>query len=229
MSFDISGHAFLLIWCVFFICEEAKAIIGWDNIKELIRTEEYNRIKAGQQGTSGDAALGETSLNVLSDEEFAELKTRYNVYNVPAKIVLMFMTMLCMLWDLMILMTSVYFHVMVEKVLGGLIAAFTWFVIYRGLYKSVSFIGLPGNGLFKYNFESKSTTPYAKASSQASSSSNSSSSTSSKARAAGSGQGRQRAKEPDDIPKFLGMPLYALQKGKKATDKKSSENLNASS
>src|SRR5437868_3074502 len=28
-SFDISGHAFLLMWCVLLITEEAKAILGW--------------------------------------------------------------------------------------------------------------------------------------------------------------------------------------------------------
>jgi hypothetical protein len=36
-AFDISGHTFLLIYCNLILMEEAKAILGWDGIKDTIR------------------------------------------------------------------------------------------------------------------------------------------------------------------------------------------------
>jgi len=203
-SFDISGHSFLLIWCIFVITEEAKAIIGWDGIKDMIRNEEHNRSKPGDRNVQPD-----TPLNTLSDEELFELTVNYEKFDVPAKVALIVMTCLSIIWDIMILMTAIYFHVMVEKVIGGLFGVLSWFLVYKVLYKNVSFIPVPGQGLFKYSFEKPLATTAGKYSSQTSPSASSS-----KSKDSSSSSTRQKAKEIDPTPKFLGMPMYALRNAK---------------
>ena len=41
--FFFPGHAFLLIWNNLFILEEAKAYLGWERIKDMLRNEEHKR------------------------------------------------------------------------------------------------------------------------------------------------------------------------------------------
>ncbi|CAL8069277.1 unnamed protein product [Orchesella dallaii] len=201
-SFDISGHAFLLIWCIFFITEEARAIIGWDNIKDFIRHEEHNRGSALRVGSISTDTFEETPLKGLTDGEFEELKQNYGKHDVIAKIVLVGMTFLTLLWDLMIIATALYFHVMIEKVIAGLIAAVMWFAIYRGFYTLEVSPGLPGSGLFKYS----DVKPAAVAATPKPSTSLGKGSSTAKV--------NKPASLPDDVPKFMGMPLYALRKRK---------------
>lgn len=42
-GFDISGHCFILIYSSLVMIEEAKAINGWERIKDYIRDEKYAR------------------------------------------------------------------------------------------------------------------------------------------------------------------------------------------
>lgn len=42
-GFDISGHVFILIYSSLVLIEEARPIIGWDNIKEHLRIEDHYR------------------------------------------------------------------------------------------------------------------------------------------------------------------------------------------
>lgn len=207
-SFDISGHAFLLIWCIFFITEEARAIIGWDGIKDFIRHEDHNREKALQYGASAPDTFEETPLKALTEEEFEKLKENYGKYNVIAKIVLVGLTLLSLLWDGMILATALYFHVMIEKVIAGLIAGFMWFILYRGLYLLELSPGMPGSGLFKYNEAKPTAVPNSAPSKPYFASPKPSSSSSARP------SHRPKETPADDLPKFLGMPLYALRKRK---------------
>jgi hypothetical protein len=204
-SFDISGHSFLLIWCVFVITEEAKAIVGWDGIKDLIRNEEHYRSKLAQPGLSSSELPTETSLSSLSEEEFDNLKNNFAQNDIFVKVALIGMTWLCVLWDFMVLMTAIYFHVMIEKVLGGMAAAFSWMVIYRGFYSLKSSPGLPGQGAFKYNFDAKSTGIPLKSSVSATA----------KVKGATAARGRVGNGGDGELPKFMGMPLTGLKYAKK--------------
>ena len=201
-SFDISGHCFLLLWCSMFIIEESKAILGWDSIKDFIRNEDYkrNRPNTQQDASSGLEMLSDTPLSNLSTEEFESLKALYSKYGGLAKVAFIGLTLLTILWDLMIIMTACYFHVMIEKVLGGLIAASMWFITYRGIYTMNSDLspGLPGLGLFKYSSHQKGF---------------SSGRACTNVSKGGPGLAKLKLKEsPDDVPKFMGMPLYAARK-----------------
>lgn len=135
-GFDISGHAFLLVYCNLFLMEEAKCIRGWERIGELIRNEEFDE---------------DSPLHSLQEQELTSLKQSYEKYTVFIKVLFIFMTLLNILWDVMLICTILYFHTMVQKVCGGIIAVVTWFITYRVWYHMDSSPGLPGQGLFKYS------------------------------------------------------------------------------
>ena len=103
------------------------------------------------------------------------------------------------LWDLMLFCTILYFHIMIEKVLASCIAIMLWFVLYRGLYTTTwsSLLCLPGfEGPFKYvTYKSKNEKL-------------------SKRESLNRGRTTENKKTPrgDDLPKFMGMPLYGLAK-----------------
>ncbi|XP_067135550.1 acyl-coenzyme A diphosphatase FITM2 [Centruroides vittatus] len=135
-GFDISGHAFLLVYSNLFLMEEAKCIRGWERIGELIRNEEFDE---------------DSPLRKLEERELSNLKNSYEKYTVFIKALFIFMTGLYILWDVMLIGTILYFHTMVQKVAGGIIAVLTWFFTYRVWYHAESSPGLPGQGPFKYS------------------------------------------------------------------------------
>ena len=86
---------------------------------------------------------------------------------------------------------------MIEKVIASCLAVVTWFILYRVIYIQKWSPGLPGeNGPFKYvTFQSKS---YKYIQKRRESFRNNP-----------EGKGERWGKK-EDVPKFMGMPLYAL-------------------
>ncbi|XP_022244232.1 FIT family protein CG10671-like [Limulus polyphemus] len=137
VGFDISGHAFLLIYCCLIIMEEGKCIRGWERIGELIvRNNEFE---------------DESPLKKLSEEQMYKLKTSYEQFTPYVRVTFVFMTVLLLIWDVMLMTTILYYHNMVQKLAGGLIAIGIWFITYRIWYRMKYSPGLPGEGLFKYS------------------------------------------------------------------------------
>ena len=60
------GHAFLLVYINLLLVEEAKAILGWEGIRDLLRIEEHKR----SEGENED----KTVLSVLSLKDLSTLK-----------------------------------------------------------------------------------------------------------------------------------------------------------
>ena len=106
-NFDISGHAFILIWSNLFLVEEGKAYKGWEALK---------------------AAAGELHGTML---------TRF-IW--PARVLLVAMAALSVLWDVMYFSTVLFFHTWEEKIIAISLALFDWWLIYRGLYGNVPFM-----------------------------------------------------------------------------------------
>jgi len=200
-SLDISGHSFILIWCTLFIIEESRAILGWDTIADFIRNEEHRRTIVGERRASDlTNQVEETPVSHLTPEEFEILKKNYKRFGVWAKVMFMALTGLTLLWDIMLIATACYFHIMMEKVVAGLIAMLMWAFTYRGLYTwdvSVS-PGLPGVGLFRYSPGTAISTAFE-----------------SKANSKPEGINVSRPGQTlsDEVPHFMGMPLYP-QRGK---------------
>ncbi|XP_058832382.1 acyl-coenzyme A diphosphatase FITM2 [Topomyia yanbarensis] len=183
-GFDISGHAFILIYSSLILMEEARSIIGWESIKEHLRNEEHNRAK-------NDTTQGTNPLKSLKNDDLKALKHFYTRYTPTIRLLFVGMTMLQLLWDVMLVGTMLYYHRMVEKVLSGIFAVLTWFFTYRAWYPTQNLLPDPvGKGLFNYQVAS---------------------------RPAEIGLRRRgsllqpNSSQSSDIPKFMGMPLYAAR------------------
>lgn len=183
-GFDISGHAFILIYSSLVLIEEARSINGWDSIKEYLRNEEYNRVTREPANTN--------PLRNLSNTELQTVKTTYEKYTPYIQLLFIAMTVLQLLWDVMLVSTMMYYHRMVEKVLSGLIAIATWFFTYRVWYPNSSLPSAAGCGQFVYHKTKVAPIPLRKQSVN---------STAQKSGVAGPSRS-------DDVPKFMGMPLY---------------------
>ncbi|XP_058053509.1 acyl-coenzyme A diphosphatase FITM2 isoform X1 [Anopheles bellator] len=195
-GFDISGHAFILIYSSLVLMEEARPIIGWESIKDLLRNEEHNR-------SSNDTSQSANPLKGLKDEDLKALKYFYNRFTPTIRLLFVGMTMLQLLWDVMLVGTMLYHHRMVEKVLSGIIAVVSWFVTYRAWYPVPTVLPDPvGKGMFNYQTNVKPELVGLRR--RASFLQPGSSSTS----ASGAGGTSSNSK---DIPKFMGMPLYGAR------------------
>ncbi|XP_058457636.1 acyl-coenzyme A diphosphatase FITM2 [Malaya genurostris] len=183
-GFDISGHAFILIYSSLILMEEARSIIGWESIKEHLRNEEHNRAK-------NDTTQATNPLKSLKDGDLKALKHFYIRYTPTIRLLFVGMTMLQLLWDIMLVGTMLYYHRMVEKVLSGIFAVLTWFFTYRAWYPAQSLLPDPvGKGLFNYQVASRSVeTGLRRRTSLL----------------------QQNSPQSQDIPKFMGMPLYAAR------------------
>jgi len=186
-GFDLSGHCFLLIFCNLVMHEEGKAYLGWEKIKDFLRNEEHKRL-------NDDSGRTDTPLSKLKNEEFRFLRSEYPARTPLVRLLFCLMALLMILWDFMLLITVLYFHMMIEKVVASGAAVLVWFGLYKFIYKQSFSPGLPGEGLFKYVIwkdpvnniiKNRICSKYKQAESKWSS--------------------------KDEMPKFMGMPLYGLK------------------
>lgn len=144
---DISGHAFILVYSSLILAEEASSFLGWEGISDLVMREEHTR------NTSDEASA--RPLRNLDKEDLAFLKKTHQALTPYLRGLFVAMTLQQLLWDMMLASTILYFHSMVEKLVGGLIAVLTWYVTYHWWYKLPKMrLSAPSEGLFRYN-ESK--------------------------------------------------------------------------
>ncbi|KAI3415689.1 hypothetical protein GPALN_005281 [Globodera pallida] len=102
-GFDISGHAFLLIYSILIICEESTSFQNWPSKPRV------------------------TVQHVPSREEFVQFqkKTKFIQWN------FVLLLILHLVWDLQLGITSLYYHEFWQKLIGACIGVFSWFVTYR--------------------------------------------------------------------------------------------------
>lgn len=188
-GFDISGHAFILIYSSLVLIEEARPIVGWEYIKEHIRNEEHNRT-AGEKSSTNP-------LRYLKDEDIKRLKMLYEKYTPAIRMLFIGCAVLQLLWDIMLVCTMLYYHKMIEKMLSGIFAILTWFFCYRVWYPSRATLpDTAGHGLFNYQKLKNPPLPLKRTPSLVS-------------------QNRS-APGPGELPKFMGMPLYGLNAQQRA-------------
>lgn len=186
-GFDISGHAFILIYSSLILIEEARPIINWESIKDLLRDEEHNRT----MGDSSTSTLISNPLKNLKDDQIERLRYLYNRYTPVVRILFVGMAALQLLWDVMLVCTMLYYHNMIEKVLSGIIAILTWFFTYQAWYPNHGVLpDKPGKGLFIYQKEKPATQSQIPPRRT-------------------QNVGNVGAANPNQVPKFMGMPLYS--------------------
>merc|ERR1719189_745502 len=188
IGFDISGHAFLLIWNNLFIVEEGKAYLGWERIKDMLRNEEHKRLSTDLINPAGDSD-SRTALSKLKADEFLHLRTNYRQYTPWVRLLFGILSFWHLLWDVMLFFTILYFHITLEKIIGASIAILIWFLLYRVIYTKSGI--LPGDGLFKYVQEIKYN------------------SRRESLKRPNSYIDNQKWTAREDIPTFMGMPVYS--------------------
>ena len=117
-SFDISGHAFLLIFNLLVISEEVKSINGWERILEFIQTEEDNPSKK------------------LSGQERSQLRLSYTNLTPLVRVNIAWITAMQLVFEFMLWSTIMYFHNLPQKFLAACFAVFGWFFIYQVLCRT---------------------------------------------------------------------------------------------
>ena len=106
-GFDMSGHSFLLIYSALVIKEELQPKLYWPSIMSpVVQTSPEN-------------------INRFQHRNIARLVTPL------VEVFSFFAGLLLILWEFMLVFTTIYFHTVYQKVLGALIAIFTWYIIYR--------------------------------------------------------------------------------------------------
>ena len=116
-GFDISGHVFLLTYCIYVITEECASIKleVWGEFEGALQYE--NRVMD---------KLTERMKRLLPQ---AHIWSSYLIN----KLEVLALTEI-LLWTVMVTATSLYFHSFAEKLLGYLFGVGMWFVTYRLLY-----------------------------------------------------------------------------------------------
>ncbi|XP_046397156.1 acyl-coenzyme A diphosphatase FITM2 [Ischnura elegans] len=191
---DVSGHAFILIHSSLTIIEEARAINGWEGIKDLIRNEDHKRSSYERE------EYDNSPLKSLSPAEFANLKLYYEKFTPYIRGLFIAMACMMVLWDVMLISTILYFHIMVEKLISGVIAIAVWFFTYQWWYSTLKYPPPPPGegGCFRYQDQVRPRESVCAAASGSTVSG-----------------GRKRslgtpANGKDQLPRFMGMPLYGL-------------------
>ncbi|XP_018026323.1 acyl-coenzyme A diphosphatase FITM2 [Hyalella azteca] len=206
-SFDVSGHAFLLIYMNLVTVEEKNSRIGWgsrssgaENGAGSSSAESGSwSSSSGQNKTESDHSSAETPLRSLTNNEFSTFKEHYEVFTPYIRVLFICMTLLSLWCDVLLACTVVYFHTMPQKVVGGACAMAAWYITYRVMFKN-QWPGLPGDGgLVRYQGTKEKPKEVS-----------------------------QTKKKPviltknnQPVPMFMGMPLYgALKKDEKTPSNK---------
>jgi len=116
-GFDISGHTFLLSYCILVITEECIPVSQnvWQQAGSIISHD-----------------IGSNHLEKV-----------YTKISLAMTVLRSYAVVLILLATLMVITTNLYFHTMPEKILGFVIAVLCWYVTYHHIYGGVWFIPKP--------------------------------------------------------------------------------------
>ena len=103
-GFDISGHCFLLTFCILLINEELFAITTGHTGKKRETSELWEFDQRATEKTTQKAVLTLLSISL---------------------------TLLMILWEFMLFFTCIYFHTVHQKASGTVIGIFAWHLIYN--------------------------------------------------------------------------------------------------
>ena len=132
-GFDVSGHAFILIYCSLIIAEEVRIMKFWSRIPEILQNED------------------ERPSERLTEENLEIVKSSYLNNLLYVRLVVIALTFLIVIWDMMLLSTILYFHNMPQKLTGGALAILGWFITYQLWYQSPGTpMIMPGKGMVKF-------------------------------------------------------------------------------
>lgn len=135
IGFDISGHTFLIMYCLLIMLEEVKIFDQWD---------QYNRNVQEKIGSSKKMA----TLSPTSGSSVERAGYWFNTLTPFIKLNFILMAMVALMFEIMLLSTFLYYHTMMHKLIAAFFAIAAWFLTYRVWYVNKLLIvnpGLPGD------------------------------------------------------------------------------------
>ena len=141
-GFDISGHSFLLSYCALIISEEIHAVQFWPK-----ETTYSNPNKSPNESISSSEVVVSNDMLQIREKVRANEKFQSDLKRDPEGVrylCIMWYTICCVLmlmWMMLLVFTSVYFHTVNSKVLGIILGLSTWFFTHQVYFRSKYFPG----------------------------------------------------------------------------------------
>ncbi|XP_069944413.1 acyl-coenzyme A diphosphatase FITM2 isoform X2 [Cherax quadricarinatus] len=129
-SYDISGHSYLMTYCVLIMMEESKEILYFLCLGRVLN------------GAPPLNTFEKISCPKLEEKEIKILQSRFSIMSPLVVLSFVCVCLLCLLWDFMYIITTIYYHTFSEKVIGTMLALIMWYLLYRQLFVYI----------FKYKF-----------------------------------------------------------------------------
>ena len=123
-AFDTSGHSFLLTYSILVLVEEFVLL------KYIYSFKQYT---LGQKKEYMNKPC-------YAQIDFKNFDKRIRYVFPCITMVTLFASCLSLIWDLMLIITSVYYHTIFEKVLGNLLAILNWYLVYPVLFKKLDML-----------------------------------------------------------------------------------------
>ena len=122
IEFDISGHTFLLAYCILVITEECRSV----------KTEVWERYRSTLLVSTKDCKVESENLMMESSNSF--LLTLYKFFSPTVRLLEVVACIEIFLMVNLFVATQMYHHTFIEKILGYLLAVICWMVTYKWLY-----------------------------------------------------------------------------------------------
>ncbi len=123
MQFAISGHAFYVLYGMLIILEETRIFSKWEQVEELIDREEL--VNYDVPGVIGIANM----------DEVQNLVRLFRKFSPFVKVSFVANAILMILLHADIIITIVYYHKVLQKMEGVLLAALLWILTYGLVFK----------------------------------------------------------------------------------------------
>ncbi|XP_078609517.1 acyl-coenzyme A diphosphatase FITM2-like [Branchiostoma floridae x Branchiostoma japonicum] len=145
-GYDISGHTFLLSFCVFFITSELTVLLQWDRVPELLEKAGTRRL--GDQQSSDRADEPSQDGTHIREDQAAFSSSLERFYRLTPFVWPLFclLVVLTLLWMFLLVITALYFHSVGEKLIGLFCGTLSWWLTYEVWYRRAAFPGRPGAG-----------------------------------------------------------------------------------
>lgn len=128
-GFDISGHCFLIVHSCLFVLEYAsKVVVVWRGKEErMLRGGAGDKDSDVESVISEDKSVDDNTGALISNTHFNRHRSKYHVALI---ILLTAILSLCLSEFLIFLQTILFYHTVLEKILGTVIGAGYWIVLY---------------------------------------------------------------------------------------------------
>ncbi|KAF2355864.1 Fat storage-inducing transmembrane protein [Trinorchestia longiramus] len=142
-SFDISGHAFLMVYCVLTLMQEAQVMRRYMVLGEALGRLKEDEASSDNESLDGSLdgvepfVLTEPNLELketLSDSEASKFHSVYMRMWVFVVLSYVSVCLLCLTWDVVLVITTIYYHTILEKLLGVIIGCGSFAFLYKFLF-----------------------------------------------------------------------------------------------